>query len=521
MYNLTYGGLDAQAMQISAGQPYTVSPSGTDIIATLSDGTVVAYSPGDIGFMLACTALVLLMIPGLGYLYSGLVRRKNALHMLLLSMLALGITSFQWFFWGYSLTFSPTGGLFLGDLKHFGLMNVMAQPLSQAPRIPAIVYCIYQSMFASLVPAVAIGAAAERGRVGPACIFMFCWATLVYNPIAHWIWAPQGWAFQLGVLDYAGGGPIEICSGVTGLVYSLYLGKRRGFGTERLAYKPHNISHIFIGTSFLWVGWLGFNGGSTFAANIKAGLAIMNTNLCASMAGVTWMLLDYRLERKWSAVGFCTGAIVGLVAITPAAGYVGAPASVFIGVVASFVSNALTSLKGWFGFDDAMDIYACHGVAGIVGLVFTGVFAQASITANDGLTVIPGGWLDKNWRQVGLQLAWCCAVWGWTFVMSFILMFIIDHIPHCHFRAKQEDEIVGMDEADLGEWAYDYAHFQRHAEDEATDEAAEDMVGGGITSRLSKSEKVSEKTATHEADSADTVPVSEEPEAEVVYSQRK
>ncbi|KAM0754568.1 ammonium transporter [Meredithblackwellia eburnea MCA 4105] len=452
MVNITYGALQAQAEQAAPGSNYNIVPSGTDLIATLPDGTTVAYSPGDIGWVLACAALVWLMIPGVGYLYSGLVRRKNALTLLLLAMLAVGITSFQWFFWGYSLTFSTGGGPFLGDLKHFGLMGVLEAPVPQANnKVPAIVYCIYQQMFASLVPAVLIGAAAERGRVGPAILFFFAWGTLVYNPIARWVWAPEGWAFKLGVLDYAGGGPIEICSGVTGMVYSIFLGKRRGFGTERLAYKPHSISNIFIGTVLLWAGWLGFNGGSTFAANLKAGLAILNTNLAASMAGATWMLLDYRLERKWSAVGFCTGAICGLVAITPAAGYVGAPASIFIGVVASAFSNLMTSLKSFFGFDDAMDIYACHGVAGIVGLVFTGVFAQSSVTFNDAYTVIPGGWLDRNWIQVGYQFAWICACWGWTFVMTYAIMFLINLIPGCKFRADEEAEIVGMDEAECGE----------------------------------------------------------------------
>lgn len=284
-------------------------------------------------------------------------------------------------------------------------------------------------MFAALVPSIAIGAAAERGRIGPAILFLFAWSTIVYAPVARTIWSPHGLAFQYGVLDYAGGGPVEIASGVTGLVYSLYLGKRRGFGTERLAFKPHNVSNIILGTVLLWVGWLGFNGGSTFAANLKAALAIVNTNLAGSVGGMTWMLMDYRLDHRWSAVGFCTGAIVGLVAITPAAGFVGAPASVFIGIFAAAVSNLLTSLKGWFKFDDALDIYACHGVAGIVGLVLTGVFAQASVAYNDGFTVIPGGWIDHNYGQVGIQLAYVCCVWVYVFVVSYLLMLIIDHIP--------------------------------------------------------------------------------------------
>lgn len=309
-------------------------------------------------------------------------------------------------------------------------------------------------MFAALVPAVLIGAAAERGRILPACIFFFCWSTLVYCPVVHWIWAPEGWAFKLGVLDYAGGGPIEICSGVTGLVYSIFLGKRRGFGTHILSFKPHNTTFVIQGTIFLWCVsrsrsfWGtgarsrartrctcrkpslhssspagsdgvrlspprrrrrrdaldsdpsltfslarslagGFNGGSAFAANVKAAVAITNTNLSAGFGGLAWMLMDYRLERKWSAVGYCTGAICGLVAITPAAGYVGygcvgSPSleratlvsvrraderartflarspSIFIGVVSAAISNLLTTLKGFFAFDDAMDIYACR-----------------------------------------------------------------------------------------------------------------------------------------------------------------
>jgi len=221
-------------------------------------------------------------------------------------------------------------------------------------------------------------------------------------------------------------------------------------------------------------------------------MAILNTNLAASTAGLTWMLLDYRLEHKWSAVGFCTGAICGLVAITPAAGYVGAPAAVLIAVLASFLANLLTTLKGYFSFDDAMDIYACHGVAGIVGLVFTGVFCQASVAFNDGYTIIPGGWIDGNFVQVGYQLAWCCACWGWTFVVSYALLFIIDKIPYCNFRASDEAEVVGMDEADLGEFAYDYAQVRRNVHHTLD---GDDIVYSGTTSRFRKSEvELSEKT---------------------------
>ncbi|GAA5945587.1 hypothetical protein JCM3775_000532 [Rhodotorula graminis] len=468
MVNITYGGLLASAAQVdpTTGETYGIAPGGTDMIVTYgSDGQVAAYNPGDIAWILTCTALVWLMIPGVGYLYSGLVRRKNALTVLFLTMLAMAIISFQWFFWGYSLAFSPTGGPFLGDMHHFVLRHVLETPVPQANnKVPQVVYMIYQNMFAALVPAVLIGAAAERGRILPACIFFFCWSTLVYCPVVHWIWAPEGWAFKLGVLDYAGGGPIEICSGVTGLVYSIFLGKRRGFGTHILSFKPHNTTFVIQGTIFLWVGWCGFNGGSTFAANVKAAVAITNTNLSAGFGGLAWMLMDYRLERKWSAVGYCTGAICGLVAITPAAGYVGYGPSIFIGVVSAAISNLLTTLKGFFAFDDAMDIYACHGVAGIVGLVFTGVFAQAEIAALDGYTVIPGGWLDGNYIVVGYQFAYICAVWGWTFVMSYILMTLINLIPGCKFRVDEEGEIIGVDDVEMGEWSYDFIQLRREVD---------------------------------------------------------
>ncbi|KAK4053333.1 hypothetical protein OIO90_003945 [Microbotryomycetes sp. JL221] len=436
MVNITYGFLEASSPSIDGTEPYSINPSGTDLIATTADGTVTAYDAGDIAWVLTCTALVWIMIPGLGYLYSGLVRRKNALALLIVTLLCLATISVQWYIWGYSLAFSPGGNAFIGDSRYFLLRNVLEQPVPQANnKIPEIVYMIYQQMFASLVPAIFIGAAAERGRILPAIIFTFCWATIVYCPVARWVWSPQGWAFKLGVLDYAGGGPIEIASGVTGLAYSLFLGRRRGFGTATLSFKPHNTSQVVLGTVMLWFGWIGFNvllfpryflGGSGFAASLKAAMAITTTNMAASAGGFAWMLLDYRLERKWSAVGFCTGAICGLVAITPAAGYVSVHASIAIGVLAAGISNLLTALKGFFSFDDAMDIYACHGVAGIVGLVFTGVFAESDVTFNDGFAVIPGG--------------------------------------GCKFRVDEEGEIIGVDDCELGEWSYDFVSIRRDVE---------------------------------------------------------
>jgi Amt family ammonium transporter len=403
---------------------------------------------------------VWIMIPGVGFFYSGLLRRKNALSMIYLSMMTVAVVSFQWFFWGFSLTFSETGSAFIGDLKYFALRGVLEKPSIGSTRIPSIVFCVYQLMFAAITPILAIGAAAERGRLGPLIVFVFVWSTIVYDPIACWTWNANGWSFKLGGLDFAGGTPVHISSGTAGLAMSIYLGKRRGWGTERLAYKPNNTSFIILGTVFLWFGWFGFNGGSALSANLRAAQACIVTNLAASVAGLTWMFWDYRLERKWSAVGFCSGAISGLVAITPASGFVGAPAAVAIGVVGGTLCNFATQLKHIFKYDDTLDIFASHGVGGMVGNLMTGLFAQASVAGFDGITVIPGGWIDHHYIQLGYQAADCAAGFSYSFVMTTVILWIMHFIPGLRLRSTEEDEILGIDDAEMGEFAYDYVGIE-------------------------------------------------------------
>ncbi|WWC70243.1 uncharacterized protein I206_104193 [Kwoniella pini CBS 10737] len=459
MVNLTYGALTT----LSDGT-LSFEPLGTDILATLQ-GTTSAFDPGDIAWVLTSAALIVFMLPGLGYLYSGLARRKNALSMLFLSLVSLGIVSFQWFFIGYSLVFSESGGSFFGDGRNVGFRNVLERPVPESNgKLPEIVFATYQLMFACLVPAVLLGAAAERSRILPAMIFIFCWTTLVYDMLAHWIWSSNGWANKWGILDYAGGVPVEIASGMGGLAYSYFIGKRRGYGTERVAFKPSNVGHVVLGTVFLWVGWLGFNGGSCFAASLKAAMAVFVTNLAGSVGGITWLIMDFRLERKWSMVGFCTGAIAGLVAITPAAGFVGAPAGALIGLVSAAVSNLSTRLKVTMRVDDPMDIFAVHALAGVVGVLMTGLFAQSSVAANDGFSEIAGGWMDHNWVQFAKQIVWALVGLSWTFVVTYAIMFVINLIPGCHFRSTEEAEIVGMDEVELGEFVADYAFHHRDLE---------------------------------------------------------
>ncbi|KAF9473932.1 ammonium transporter [Pholiota conissans] len=438
----------------------TYDASGS-LIAFDPNGAEIVYNLGDMGFIIAMMALVWIMIPGVGLFYSGLLRRKNALSMIYTSLASIAVVSFQWFFWGYSLAFSETGSAYIGDLKYFGLKGVLDQPSIGSSRIPALLFCIYQLMFAAITAALAVGAIAERGRLGPVLVFIFIWTTIVYDPLACWTWNANGWSFILGGLDFAGGTPVHISSGTAALAISIYLGKRRGYGTERLAYKPHNTTYVILGTVFLWFGWFGFNGGSALSANLRAVQACIVTNLAASMGGLTWMLLDYRIERKWSAVGFCSGAISGLVAITPASGFVGAPAAVLFGVVGGAACNFATQLKFLLSYDDALDIFATHGIGGIVGNLLTGLFAQASVAGFDGVTVINGGWLDHHYIQLGYQLADSVAGVSYSFVVTTIILWIMHFIPGLRLRASEEAEILGIDDAEMGEFAYDYVGLEQ------------------------------------------------------------
>ncbi|KAL1890941.1 ammonium transporter Amt1 [Sporothrix stenoceras] len=436
-----------------------VADNGGD---SLTSDLNVYYSSGDFAWIMTSAALVLLMIPGVGFFYSGLARRKSALSLIWLSMMSIAVVSFQWFFWGYSLTFSHTGSSFIGDLSNFGLMKTLGQPSVGSSKIPDLLFCLYQGMFAAITPALAIGAAADRGRMLPCIVFMFIWATIVYDPIAYWTWNANGWTFKLGGLDFAGGTPVHISSGAAALAYSLMLGKRTGYDKNAgLPYRPHNVTHVVLGTVFLWVGWFGFNGGSALGANMRAVMACVVTNLAASTAGITWCLLDYRLEKKWSTVGFCSGAIAGLVAITPASGFVPAWSAVIFGVVGAIVCNFATKLKFYLGIDDGLDIFAEHAVGGMAGNILTAFFAADYIAHLDGFTEIPGGWLNHNWIQLGYQLADCVSGFSYSFVMTCIILFLMNLVPGLSLRVTAEEEEMGLDDAQLGEFAYDYVELAR------------------------------------------------------------
>ncbi|KAJ1930569.1 hypothetical protein IWQ60_000179 [Tieghemiomyces parasiticus] len=416
----------------------------------MSEATLkpVDINSGDTAWVLASACLVFIMIPGLGYFYSGMATGRSALSMIFLCMLSLAIVPIQWYIWGYSLALSPTGGKFIGNLDHAFLRGVGPTPHPNAPNVPGTVYAIFQCMFSALTPALALGATAERVRLLPALIFLFVWSTVVYDPIAYWTWGTNGFLRYAGSLDYAGGTPVHMASGFAALAYAMVLGKRRA--GHHSAYQPHNFSNIMLGTALLWFGWFGFNGGSGVLSNSKAGQAMIVTHLAASVGGVTWMLWQYRYDRKFSSFGFCCGAVAGLVAITPGSGYVTAWAALVYGVVAGTVCHFAVVLKDRYWFDDALDVFAVHGVGGVVGNLLTGLFASAAITAVDG-TEIPGGWIDGHYKQLLVQLFACGAGGAWSFVVTYIILRGMDLVPFLRVRVSEADEERGVDITEMGE----------------------------------------------------------------------
>lgn len=415
------------------------------------------FKGADMVWVGTSSALVWIMIPGVGLLYSGLSRKKHALSLLWASIMAVCLTSFQWFFWGYTLVFShSTKSVMIGDMSNFCLKDVLGAP-SVVTSLPDILFCLFQGMFAGVTAILMVGAGCERARLAPMMVFLFIWLTVVYCPIAFWVWGGNGWLFKLGSLDFAGGGPVHENSGFAALAYSLILGKRKDpLTTGKVPkYKPHSVTSIVFGTIFLWFGWFGFNGGSTGNASIRSWYACVNTNLAAACGGLTWMFVDYfRTGGKWSTVGMCTGAIAGLVGITPAAGFVPVYTAVVFGVVPAIVCNFAVDLKEILQIDDGMDVFALHGIGGFCGSVLTGLFAADYVAATDGATVIAGGWMNHHYKQLGYQLAASCSIGLWSFTLTAIILLIMDRIPFLRLRLHEDEEMLGVDLAQIGEYAY-------------------------------------------------------------------
>lgn len=399
---------------------------------------------------------VFLIIPGLGLLYGGMSHRKSALSMIFQSFAVISVVVFQWMFWGFSLTFSRTSSSFIGNMDNFGLRNTMAAPSTGSAVIPDIVFCFYQMLFAMCAAAIVIGGAFARGRIIPSLIFLFCWVTIVYCPIALWTWNANGWAYQLGVLDFAGGSPVHMSTGAAGLAYALVLGKRKNHGKE--VHKPHNITMMFLGTSFIFVGWLGFNGGSGLNASIRSMVAVFNTIVGGSMGLVGYTVLSYfKHGRRWSVKAACEGVIAGLVGITPAAGYVQPWLAAVIGILTGLGCCSLEGISNWMQIDDGLEVFKLHGIGGAIGSFCTGLFATSKISALDGLGSEYSGAIDGHGIQVGYQLADICATLSYSFVMSCILLLILKYIPYMGLRVSDDAEARGLDldqfnDEAVGEW---------------------------------------------------------------------
>ncbi|CCK68437.1 ammonium permease MEP3 KNAG_0A07850 [Huiozyma naganishii CBS 8797] len=417
------------------------------------------YDEATIGFMVVAAALVFFMVPGLGFLYSGLARRKSALSLIWVVLMATLVAMLQWYFWGYSLAFSKTApnNKFIGDLTSFGFRNVYGK-VSEDDKYPEVAFAGFQMMFMCVTMSIVSGATAERGKLLPHMIFIFIFATIVYCPICYWIWSSGGWCNQWGVLDWAGGF-LEIVSAVGGFVYSYFLGRRR----ENLLinFRPHNVSMVTLGTGILWFGWLLFNAGSSLSPNLRSAYAFFNTNISAVTGGMTWCILDFRSERKWSTVGLCSGIICGLVAATPSSGCITLYGSLIQGIVAGVVCNFATKIKYYLKVDDSMDLLAEHGIAGIVGLLFNAMFAADWVIGMDGSTEHDGGWVTKNWKQMYKQIAYIAVVTAYTAVVTSIICIVLERLPYMQLRVDEEAEARGLDEDQIGEFAYDYVEVRR------------------------------------------------------------
>ncbi len=424
--------------------------AGVTLLALLP-GTAAAadggkIDSGDTAWMLAATALVMIMLPGLALFYGGLVRRKNVLSTIMHSFFGLALVSVVWVIVGFSLAFGPdAGGLgLIGNLDYIGFNNVgLAPSVTYATTIPFVLFAAFQLMFAAITPALITGAFAERKRFGAFVLFTILWSIVVYSPIAHWVWSADGWLFKAGALDFAGGTVVHISSGVSALIVAILIGKRAMNGDNR---DPHDVPMTVLGAGLLWFGWFGFNAGSALSAGGLAASAFVVTNTAAAAATITWVGASYFHKGKVSVVGAACGSVAGLVAITPASGFVTPGGALLIGLVAGGLCYSATLLRERIKVDDALDVFAVHGVGGMFGAIATGVFATSAVQeAYKGL-------IDGNAGQVAIQLLAVGATIGYAVLATFVIVKVVDVILGIRVPSTQEE--AGLDLAVHGEVAY-------------------------------------------------------------------
>jgi Amt family ammonium transporter len=417
---------------------------------------------GDIAWVLTATALVMLMTPALGFFYGGLVRKKNLVSTIVQCFVIFAVISIVWALWGYMLVFGHSSNGLIGfDPGLLGMngLSINAVNTALAPQVPELLYFAFQLKFAAITPALIVGACAERIRFKSLLIFIVLWSTLIYAPIACWVWNPNGWLHNLGAIDFAGGIVVHISAGMSALAAALVVGRRKGCAVpwqnhmksldqknHATEFKPTNIPYVLLGAALLWFGWFGFNAGSALAANDLAVSALVATNLAAAAAAVSWMLADWVIKGKPSAVGIAVGAVVGLVAITPAAGYVNVSSALIIGLAAGVISNLVANWRaGRSRIDDALDVFACHGIGGIWGSIATGLFASAAINGASGL-------FFGNPGQLVAQLVAIAVVVPFAFFGSYLLLKLVNVFSP--LRVSEEAEDAGLDLSEHGEEAY-------------------------------------------------------------------
>jgi len=401
----------------------------------------LVVNSGDTAWVLVSTAMVLLMTPGVGLFYGGLVRSKTVVSMIGLSFLALALASIQWVLFGYSFAFGSDIAGFAGGLDYFALGGVGLDAAPLASNIPHLLYVAFQLVFAAVTLAILTSAVAERVKLSSFIVLAMLWTTLVYDPLAHWVWA-GGWLAQMGALDFAGGTVVHISSGFSALAIALVIGKRMGFGSYVM--EPHNIPMAMIGAALLWFGWFGFNAGSALAANGLAASALLVTNTSAAAGALTWLAASW-IKGKPSALGMVSGAIAGLVAITPAAGYVGVASAIIIGAVAGLLCYGALLFRVRRGLDESCDAWAVHGMGGLWGAIATGIFASAAVNNYTGL-------IYGNVHQFIVQIVAAGSAMIYAFVLTYILAKIVDSVMG--LRVTEEEEYVGLDIAQHGEKAY-------------------------------------------------------------------
>ena len=427
------------------------------LVSLFTVGVALAETPtsappkvdsGDTSWILISSALVMLMTPGLALFYGGMVRSKNVLGTIMQSFIALGVITIQWVLYGYSLAFGPDIGGIIGSLKWVGLSGVGLDPFPDyAATIPHQAFMIFQMMFAVITPALITGAFAERFKFKTYLVFLILWATFVYDPLAHWVWGTGGWIRNLGALDFAGGLVVHVSSGIAALAATLVVGKRKGYGDEPMP--PHNLTMTLLGAALLWFGWFGFNGGSAVASGSLATNAFVVTHISTAAAALSWMILEWAYRDNPTVLGAASGAVAGLVAITPASGFVGPVSAIIIGLVGGAVCFFAINLKSKLGYDDSLDVVGVHGVGGTWGALATGLFACKAINSagNDGL-------FFGNFSLIGIQALSIVSAWIYSFVVTLIILKILDWTMG--LRVTEEHEINGLDLSQHGEAGYSF-----------------------------------------------------------------